>query len=90
MRLILLPLALMGCVTINVDAPNSGQPVAPAKCNASDYSQFIGLKTTQVSLPPNLRTRVLNPQSLVSADFQPNRLNVFVDSFGVVQRFSCG
>lgn len=87
---LLLPLIVAGCVVVNVGGPGHGLTRPPATCNAADYRAFVGQRATRVALPPNLRTRVLGPQSVATTDFQPDRLNVFVDSFGVVQRFSCG
>ena len=46
------------------------------------------VETVQAILPE--RARVLGPGDIATQDYRIDRLNVFVDDSGIIQRLTCG
>ena len=44
----------------------------------------------RVHLPPQLRYREISPGQVVTQEYQPERLNIFLDPKGWIGRVSCG
>ena len=65
-------------------------PVDLAFCLGEPFANSIGqpVSTIQPDLPE--RARVLGPDDIATQDYRIDRLNVFVDEAGVIQRLTCG
>lgn len=63
---------------------------APQECGADGLQGLVGQPRAVINsmtLPP--ATRVLGPDSPVTADFRPDRLNIEIDNAGLIKRVSC-
>ncbi|WP_424831929.1 I78 family peptidase inhibitor [Ruegeria sp.] len=73
-------------------APTSPQiaTVDLAFCLGEAFAGSVGqpVSTIQAQLPE--RSRVLGPNSVATQDYRIDRLNVFVDDAGIIQRLTCG
>ncbi|NOD33224.1 MULTISPECIES: I78 family peptidase inhibitor [unclassified Ruegeria] len=65
-------------------------PVDLAFCQGEAFADTVGqpVSTIQADLPE--RTRVLGPDDIATQDYRIDRLNVFVNGAGVIQRLTCG
>jgi hypothetical protein len=65
-------------------------PVDLAFCKGDPFAESIGqpVSTIQASLPE--RARVLGPNDIATQDYRIDRLNVFVNEAGLIQRLTCG
>lgn len=86
--LFLLPalLALGACQTSTVPF----EPVSDA-CGSLKYLSTVGTKWTEVppgTFPPE--ARVIHPDTAVTRDFRPDRLNVHINNKGRIERVDCG
>ncbi|WP_170376339.1 MULTISPECIES: I78 family peptidase inhibitor [Ruegeria] len=65
-------------------------PVDLAFCEGEPFGDSIGqpVSTIQGRLPE--RARVLGPDDLATQDYRIDRLNVFVNDAGIIQRLTCG
>ncbi len=91
--------ALLGCTTPASPPATSGPlPAGPSEgiCNAQGAQFAIG-KTAAASLVEQARqrsgsymARVLRPNQVVTMEFNAQRLNLDVDTAGVITRARCG
>lgn len=77
--------------------PAPPPPVDPAttptgdECGASTHAALVGKPATETGVPPEGPTvRHIRPDSQVTMDFSPQRLNVDIDAAGVITGFRCG
>ncbi|KUJ82412.1 hypothetical protein AVO45_18860 [Ruegeria marisrubri] len=65
-------------------------PVDLAFCKGEPFADSVGqpVSTIQAELPEN--TRVLGPDDIATQDYRVDRLNVYVDGAGTIQRLTCG
>jgi|LNFM01.1.fsa_nt_gb hypothetical protein len=87
--LLALPFALMACVPVVVETPVP-VPVADT-CGASQLQYLVGdqrrvLQTMRFSQP----VRIIPHRGMVTQDFQPQRLNIWLDQYDIIERVSCG
>ncbi|WP_298437313.1 I78 family peptidase inhibitor [uncultured Jannaschia sp.] len=59
-------------------------------CRAGEYGALVGANIAAVSLPADLNHRVVGPDTAVTMDFVPDRLNVLVDRQGRIFGLRCG
>ncbi|WP_167766890.1 I78 family peptidase inhibitor [Jannaschia formosa] len=59
-------------------------------CGAEQYRSLVGANIAAVSLPASLNDRVIGPDTAVTMDFVPTRLNIEIDEDGEIQRLYCG
>lgn len=59
-------------------------------CGASGYAWLVGKKLAAVTLPANLGARMIGPDTAVTMDYRPNRLNISFGRNGVIDRVYCG
>ena len=96
MRLPLLfaPLLLMACAQPEVSKPDdlsAGEP-----CDPAIFADYIGREATQElgaemqQLAAAQIVRWINPDTMVTMDYRPNRLNIYLDAEGRIERASCG
>lgn len=65
-------------------------PPGPVECDLAQHQQLVGQNIGAVSLPASLPQRIISPGDMVTQDFNPARLNIFVDEKGWIGRVSCG
>jgi hypothetical protein len=89
--LMLAPLAVAGCATA---APPP--PPAPAQCRSESLGQFVGQPATQQLGADMLSTsgarnlRWVGHGMMVTMDFSPERLTVWLTADNRVERANCG
>lgn len=83
-------------------APAPAAPAEPAppadpaaatgdECGASTHVALVGKPLTEPGVPPEgPSVRHIRPDSQVTMDFRPDRLNVHVDAAGLITEFRCG
>lgn len=59
-------------------------------CGAAGYRALVGTNVAAVTLPAELNARIVGPDTAVTMDFDPTRLNVRTDAEGVVTGLTCG
>lgn len=59
-------------------------------CDPQAHQTLVGKNIGEVSLPSELPQRVISPGDMVTQDYNPARLNIFVDPKGWIGRVSCG
>lgn len=67
------------------------RPPEPQTCGAAEFSHLIGQSVDLIepdSLPP--RARVVCKGCLVTRDFRPGRLNIYLDEDRKITRLRCG
>jgi len=86
---LVLPLVLAACVTAT-PAPVPGT-VDLSSCSADAVQSLIGSNIASVDTRPLAKTvRIIPPNSAVTMDYNPQRLNIETDARGVIVRMSCG
>lgn len=86
---VVLPLLLAACVT-PAPAPGPGQ-VDLSSCSADAVQSLIGSNIASVDTRPLAQTvRIIPPNSAVTMDYNPQRLNIETDARGVIIRMTCG
>lgn len=88
-----LMLTATACATAPAPAPDNG-PILPSvaddTCNARQYAAQLGQPATSASVPPaGPHVRHIHPDSAVTMDLSPQRLNVMIDGAGKVYAFRC-
>jgi hypothetical protein len=84
-----------------VDPAASMEPAQPSpvtatmptddECGASQHAALVGKPATDPGVPAESRdVRHIRPDSQVTMDFSPQRLNVDIDAAGVITGFRCG
>lgn len=71
--------------------PNPGVAGIPAQspdCGASYAHYLIGQNAHALPLPGNVR--VIGPDTIVTFDYRPDRLNLATDNNGTITRAYCG
>lgn len=74
----------------NPDGPVPYEPDLNA-CGADGLRGLVGqpesvLQTMRFSQP----VRIIRPGMMVTMDYLPNRLNIHIDRFGMIERIACG
>jgi hypothetical protein len=88
-------LALTACTPVEFrDRPSSDQS-SPASCKPDVLGDLVGKRASDARADmmqsrSGARTlRWIAPDTAVTMDFRPDRLNVYVDSKGRITRFTC-
>ncbi len=65
-------------------------PVDLAFCQGEAFADTVGqpVSTIQAQLPE--RSRVLGPDDIATQDYRIDRLNVYINGTGIIQRLTCG
>jgi hypothetical protein len=77
------------------EAPTTTAPQTAAEataqdtCGASQYQAMIGTNIAAATFPADAGIRVIQPDTPVTQDFSPQRLNVIVDANGVITSLEC-
>jgi hypothetical protein len=79
-------------VTLLVSACSTADPytVSATRCDPAQHRALIGRNIGETFLPRGLRVREISPGQMVTQDFDPARLNIFMDAKGWIARVSCG
>lgn len=71
-------------------APSQPAPGADA-CGATELSYIIGTRASEIDFSEQAdNVRVIQPNSVVTMDHRPGRLNVHVDDAGIITKLTCG
>lgn len=84
-----LSLSVLGCTPAVEQRPEPVPPVADA-CGAQGYQYLIGEKSVVLeglSLPKD--TRIIPPDTAVTMDYRPDRLNIELDAKDRITRVHC-
>ena len=65
------------------------EATAQDTCGASAYRSFIGTNLAAVSLPADANIRVVQPDTMVTEDFRPDRVNIITDAQGQITSVEC-
>lgn len=80
---------LVGACTDDVPL-NGGGIDLPGDCPAADYRGLIGEPLAAVTMPADLNTRVIGPDTMVTMDYVSERMNIYLDESGVITDITCG
>jgi len=74
-------------------APPAPTPTDPAAdtCNMAQYAALVGMPATDPGVPPaSSSVRHITPNTQVTMDFSPTRLNIDINADGVITGLRCG
>ena len=77
-------------VTTAVACTGPALTVAATRCDLSQHQRLVGMNIGEVYLPTQLDRREISPGQVVTQDYQPRRLNIFMDAKGWIARVTCG
>ncbi len=99
--LVAIALLLAGC-TPSSEPPTAEAPVlavpapgtaadatAQDACDSARYRNLIGSIINESTLRENTNTRIVAPDTVVTQDFRPDRLNIIVNSAGQITSLEC-
>ena len=88
---LILPLALMACVDPGLYPPVPIDQIPVDHCNATVFQGLVG-QSGQVLNGMRFATdvRVIQPDMVVTMEFSPNRLNIWLGRGNVIERVTCG
>ena len=86
---------LLAVLLLSACVPESGDQDAPtqdtAECGAADLQGLVGQPGADTDFSQHAETvRVIPPNSAVTMDHRPDRLNVDLDEDGLIVRIWCG
>jgi hypothetical protein len=97
MKTALLPLILMlaACAELQVAEPPAQRPALPPPaedtCGAGAYAALIGRQATTLETVLLMRqVRLIRPDTMVTMDFRPERINFEIDENERIFRIYCG
>ena len=64
--------------------------VSAKSCDLGQHQRLLGMNIGEVYLPAQLNRREISPGQVVTFDYQPQRLNIFLDPKGWISRVTCG
>ncbi len=77
---------LGGCAGTSGNAPvDETDP-----CGAQGHTALLGSNIAAVTLPADLNDRVVGPDTVVTTDYVPGRLNIETNADGMIIGLSCG
>ncbi len=79
---LILCLAATACAPLHMDGPDA--------CGASGYQTLVGVNVAAVTLPADLKHRIIRPGDVVTQDYRAGRLNIRTDENGQIVSVSCG
>lgn len=81
---LILPALLAAC-----GPPSRPVNTLPSRCEPG-YDIIVGRNIGEFELPSGLAYRVVQPGASLAEDYNPERLNIFVDEKGWIQKVKCG
>ncbi|MBC3942357.1 I78 family peptidase inhibitor [Sphingomonas albertensis] len=88
-------LASAACTPVEMRGEAPAAPPVAAACNAGSLGDLVGKRASDaradvMQTRSGARTlRWIAPNTAVTMDFRPDRLNVYVDAKGRIERFTC-
>lgn len=82
-------LALLAAGSV-LAACEPGKTVPKPVCDLQAHQALVGSNIGEVTLPSELPQRVISPGDMVTQDYNPARLNIFVDPKGWIGKITCG
>lgn len=104
MRHLIIAAALLmaACAPSNTTPPDGATPPADGAgpqtaaeataqdtCGASGYRSLVGSSLAAVTLPADANIRIIQPDTMVTQDFRPDRINMIVDADGTITGLEC-
>lgn len=90
----LAPLSLIACAGLGLAAcvqDTAEAPVGPTECGAAQYADRVGTPLSTFDLSKiSAPVRVLAPNSIMTMDHRPDRMNVYHNDKGVIEKITCG
>lgn len=83
-------LPMIAALTLAACSAGYSLTVAATTCDLGQHQRLVGMNIGEVRLPPQLERREISPGQVVTQDYQPDRLNIFLDPKGWITRVSCG
>jgi len=80
---------LAGLASLTFAACDVSAPTA-ADCGARTYQTLVGQPIGANLWPDMMEVRVVDPDTMVTMDFVPTRMNVWVGRDGRIERIDCG
>lgn len=59
-------------------------------CSGGAWLEHVGQTMDQLEIPLPENARVIDPNSAVTQDYRPDRLNILLDQSGVIAMLRCG
>ncbi len=88
MRILIPLLLLAACAT--VETPSTA-PSLPDTCGATDYRYLVGQPDTALQRVLIMdEVRIIRPETMVTMDFRPDRINFRIDGAGRISDVTCG
>ena len=85
MRVLLLALAACAAPVAPAAPPSPTDP-----CGADAHAGLVGTNVAAVTPPADLDARIVGPDTVVTMDHRPERLNVETDADGTITALRCG
>ncbi len=67
----------------------AAEATAQDTCGAAQYRDLVGQNFAAVSLPAGNNVRIIQPDTIVTQDFSPQRVNMIVGADGIITAFEC-
>ncbi|GHG24994.1 MULTISPECIES: I78 family peptidase inhibitor [Paracoccus] len=83
-------LFVIAATSVGACASGYSLTVAATQCDLTQHQRLVGMNIGEVTLPPQLHYREISPGQLVTQEYQPGRLNIFLDPKGWIARVTCG
>lgn len=81
---------LVAAATLGACSTGPGLTVSATRCDLGQHQRLVGMNIGEVYLPAQLNHREIGPGQVVTFDYQPQRLNIFLDPKGWITRVACG
>ncbi len=84
--------ALSSCQLSDIAKPDIPGPTPPAAdaCGATELAFVVGMTATDVDFGTRSSVRIISPDTAVTMDHNPARLNVNTDTSGKITSLNCG
>lgn len=79
---------VVGLAVLSACGPAVDEPAET--CGAAGHQSLVGSQLAAVTLPADLDARIIGPDTMVTQDYRPGRLNIAVDESGTITRVYCG
>lgn len=67
----------------------AAEATAQDTCGAAQYRSLVGSNFAAVTLPAESNIRIIQPDTMVTQDFSPQRINMIVGADGIITGFEC-
>ena len=83
-------LPVLAATTVAACSTGYALTVASTRCDLSQHQRLVGMNIGEVYLPPQLHRREISPGQVVTLEYDPQRLNIFLDAKGWIAKVTCG